>query len=60
MQAFSISLSDAPYSADMKTGRPSKHPRTPFGERALETTPTDNTYYSSIGNWPTAELTRFF
>ncbi len=35
MQAFSISLSDAPYSADMKTGRPSKHPRTPFGERVL-------------------------
>ena len=35
MQAFSISLQTAPYAADMKTGRPSKHPRTPFGERVL-------------------------
>ena len=33
MQAFSINIFGGGYSADMQIGRPSRHPRTPFGER---------------------------
>ena len=33
MQAKRITFSGAPYDGDMNTGRPSTHPRTPFGER---------------------------
>ena len=35
MQAFSLINSTGPYAADMQAGRPSKHPRTAFGERLL-------------------------
>jgi transcriptional regulator with XRE-family HTH domain len=35
MQAFSINIFEPDYVADMQIGRPSKHPRTPFGERLL-------------------------
>jgi len=33
MQAFFVTPREAPYNAGMKTGRPSKYPRSPFGER---------------------------
>ena len=33
MQAFSVTFFNAPYDGLMQTGRPSIHPRTPFGER---------------------------
>lgn len=33
MQEQMITFSDDPYTAGMKTGRPAKRPRTPFGER---------------------------
>ena len=33
MQAKIISFSNRPYDGAMNTGRPSKYPRTPFGER---------------------------
>ena len=33
MQAISLTARVCPYTADMKTGRPSKHPRPVFGER---------------------------
>jgi transcriptional regulator with XRE-family HTH domain len=33
MQAKIISFSERPYDGGMNTGRPSKYPRTPFGER---------------------------
>jgi transcriptional regulator with XRE-family HTH domain len=33
MQEFSVSPITGPYGLGMQTGRPSKHPRTPFGER---------------------------
>ena len=33
MQAKMITLSGRVYTAGVKTGRPAKHPRTPFGER---------------------------
>jgi len=35
MQAFSINLFQEAYGGDMQKGRPSKHPRTAFGERLL-------------------------
>lgn len=33
MQVKSITPNVAPYHGDMNTGRPAKHPRTPFGQR---------------------------
>lgn len=33
MQAFSLIQQPGPYAWDMQAGRPSKHPRTAFGER---------------------------
>lgn len=33
MQAFFVTQNPDPYNAGMKTGRPSKYPRSPFGER---------------------------
>ena len=33
MQAKILSFFNRPYDGGMKTGRPAKHPRTPFGER---------------------------
>ena len=33
MQAFSVKPQNAGYDSDMQIGRPSKRPRTPFGER---------------------------
>lgn len=35
MQDFSVLQITAGYNADMQTGRPAKHPRTPFGERVF-------------------------
>jgi transcriptional regulator with XRE-family HTH domain len=35
MQAFSVTFFDGRYYGGMKTGRPSTHPRTVFGERLL-------------------------
>ena len=35
MQARTITSATPPYIADMQTGRPSKRPRTPFGQRLL-------------------------
>ena len=35
MQVYSITFSNMPYHEPMQTGRPSKRPRTPFGERLL-------------------------
>ena len=33
MQAFFVTQRDDPYNGAVKTGRPSKYPRSPFGER---------------------------
>jgi len=35
MQAFPVTLLNAPYAGFMQTGRPSKEPRTEFGQRLL-------------------------
>jgi transcriptional regulator with XRE-family HTH domain len=36
MQAFPLTFSEPVYGQGMKTGRPSKRPRTPFGQRVYE------------------------
>jgi len=35
MQAFSVTIFNPPYAAFVQTGRPSKEPRTEFGQRLL-------------------------
>src|SRR5271157_344152 len=36
MQAFPVTFPGGDYGASMQTGRPSKRPRTPFGQRVYE------------------------